>query len=637
MNADLRTPRRRYRGLLLLLPLLLAPMALAADSAVKLQLKGLKGEPRDNALASLSLEQRRRQPGLSPAGIRELHAQATEEIARALQPFGYYRPQVDAELQPPAAPGQPWRATYRVAAGPPLPVAALDIRFAAPAASDPALQGLAADFPLQVGSQLDHRRYEQGKRELLQAVQKLGYRDAEYSRNRVAVDLASYGASIDLQLNTGPRYVIGPISFEQRHFDDSWLQRYLVLQPGQPYTTEALAAQRRALGRSGYFREVEIRSLDPLPGADPAVPIRIVLGEFPANRYRGSVGWGTDTGFGVQFDWTRRYLGSRGQRFNLGLGAVEDRQRLAGDLSYIIPLQPLDDTGIEFAARHESKDLSYEDVELDEGGDTRISTNLLSTFWHLKRHRWGEYELAAIPGISLVTESYDVFEVLFGNLSTAAQQAIIDAIGPEAYETLAPDFEAVVASLNLSAKRADNRLFIRSGEYLGLELLGADESLGSNISFWQARLESWFIRPVFDDDRLLLRTALGYSEADSREVLGVNFNLMPEYYEFRAGGVRSVRGYSWESLVPAGSITGGKHLAVASVEYEYEVIPDWSVALFLDGGNAFNEFGDIDPKLGTGIGVRWRSPVGVARLDLGFPLDDADDAFQIYLTVGPEF
>ena len=112
---------------------------------------------------------------------------------------------------------------------------------------------------------------------------------------------------------------------------------------------------------------------------------------------------------------------------------------------------------------------------------------------------------------------------------------------------------------------------------------------------------------------------------------------MPEYYEFRAGGARSVRGYGFETIFPSDAITGGKHQLVASLEYEHEIIPDWSGAVFVDAGDAFNDFDDFNEKLGVGFGVRWRSPVGVARVDLGFPLDDADDSFQIYITVGPEF
>ena len=167
--------------------------------------------------------------------------------------------------------------------------------------------------------------------------------------------------------------------------------------------------------------------------------------------------------------------------------------------------------------------------------------------------------------------------------------------------------------------------------------MGTDQSFGSNIDFWQLRLSSWNIWPVAERGRFLLRSNLGYTDAETRRVLGVNFNQMPEYYEFRAGGGRSIRGYGFETLFPDDALTGGKHIAVASVEYEHEFIPDWSVAAFVDAGNAFNDLDDFEEKLGAGIGLRWRSPVGLARIDLGFPLDDAEDAFQIYITVGPEF
>jgi translocation and assembly module TamA len=236
-----------------------------------------------------------------------------------------------------------------------------------------------------------------------------------------------------------------------------------------------------------------------------------------------------------------------------------------------------------------------------------------------------------------VEESYDIFEVLFGNLPDSTQKIIIERIGAEAYATLSPEFEAPIPNLRLTLRRSEDRLFIRDGDYLRLQLLGASEDLGANISFWQARLDSWHIRPLRENDRLLLRASLGYSDARSRDVLGVNFNQMPEYYEFRAGGARSVRGYGFEELFPDDAITGGKHQLVASIEYEREIIPDWSAAVFFDAGNAFNDFDNINPSHGVGFGVRWRSPVGLARIDLGFPLDDAEDSFQIYITVGPEF
>jgi translocation and assembly module TamA len=306
-------------------------------------------------------------------------------------------------------------------------------------------------------------------------------------------------------------------------------------------------------------------------------------------------------------------------------------------VSYVIPLQPLEGSKLTLNGRHESKDLTFEDVELKEGGETRIETNLLSVTWQYPYRLWGGFQVKPQMGLVLLNENYDVFEVLFGNLSSSVQQSIIDQIGRQAYDTLKPDFQAVIPTLGLQMRRSDGRLFINNGDSLDLELLGASEAAGSNLSFWQLRLSSWHIRSFGDASRLLLRTSMGYSDANSNDVLGVNFNEMPEYYEFRAGGALSVRGYEFESLYPSDSITGGKSELVGSIEYDYEVIPDWSVAVFVDAGNAFNEWDDYDAKVGAGFGLRWRSPVGLARIDVGFPLDDSNELLQVYITVGPEF
>jgi translocation and assembly module TamA len=631
MSAD--SARRIILALLLLLA---APVYSAEDGApVAVRLTGLSGELEDNVRAALGLASSRR--GSDPDVLRELHDDAEADIRRALEPFGYYRPDIQTGLQRPGGPGGSWLASFDVDPGPPLPVAGVDIRFLGPGAGDPELASLAKAWPLPVGATLDHRLYESGKRELIDAVRERGYLAAAQALHRVEVDLTRYTATIQVHISTGPRFVFGAVEFQQDRFHPEYMARYLILESGQPFSTSELSRQRQVLARSGHFREVQIRQLPATADDPPAIPLQIALKPFKTNRFRGALGWGTDTGFGVRLDWTRRYAGQRGQNFTAGAESVEERNRLAGDLSYIIPLQPLDGSKLEIAARHESKDLTYDDVDLDEGGETRIETNLISGFWHRPRARWGPFTTETVLGLSYVEESYDIFEVLFGNLPDSTQKIIIERIGAEAYATLSPEFEAPIPNLRLTLRRSEDRLFIRDGDYLRLQLLGASEDLGANISFWQARLDSWHIRPLRENDRLLLRASLGYSDARSRDVLGVNFNQMPEYYEFRAGGARSVRGYGFEELFPDDAITGGKHQLVASIEYEREIIPDWSAAVFFDAGNAFNDFDNINPSHGVGFGVRWRSPVGLARIDLGFPLDDAEDSFQIYITVGPEF
>jgi translocation and assembly module TamA len=621
---------------LFLLAVLMPAVALASPTVV-VRIDGLSGEPLANVRASLSLENTHLRNRLTVKTIRQMYRDSTREIARALEPFGYYRPQIEASLQEPGDPGSPWLASFHIDAGEVVPVTDMDIAFVGEGANDADLAQAAKALPLRPGQGLDHRRYEEAKQDLLVRVQAFGYRDASLVAHRVEVDLASYTASVLVRVATGPRFVIGAIEFDQDEFQPEFLARYLLLEPGEPYTGSALARQRQALSRSGYFREVEIEPLPPADTAPDVIPLRIRLETFPRNRYRGRLAWGTDTGAGAQLDWNRRYLGGRGQHFTAGIAAVEERNKIAGNLSYVIPLSPLDGSKLTLGARHESKDLNFKDVELDEGGETRIETNLFSVNWRQPDRRWQGFDVKPTAGLTLLSENYDVFEVLFGNLSKAGQQVIIEAIGRSAYDTLTPDFEAVMPTLRLNLRRSNDRLFISNGDFFDLQLLGASESIGSNLSFWQARLNTWHIRELGADGRLLLRTNLGYSDANSSEVLGVNFNEMPEYYEFRAGGALSVRGYSFESLYPTDSITGGKHQLVGSIEYDYEFIPKFSLALFVDAGNAFNRWEDYDAKVGTGIGLRWRSPVGMARIDLGVPLNDSDESFQVYITVGPEF
>ncbi|RLQ23292.1 hypothetical protein DWB85_01695 [Seongchinamella sediminis] len=608
-----------------------------AGETLAVVIRGIEGEPLDNVRASLDAVTRGAGEALTAEDIKAMHQRAERQIRRALQPFAYYRPVISGSLEAPAAAGAPWQARYQVDAGEVLRISAVELSFEGPGAEPGDLQSLREALALNSGDPLDHRVYEQAKRDLLSRAREQGYRQARLSEHRVEVDLEAYQARVVLTLATGPRYVIGPIAFQQAQFAREYLEGYLVLQPGDTFRPSELSRQRRLFSASGHFSEVLVTPGEALPGASPQVPLTIALEPFPANRYRGRVGWGTDTGFGLGMDWTRRYLGRHGHQFNAGFAVAQERERLALDLSYTIPLDPLSGSALEINGRHESKDLNFEDVELDQGGDTRIATNLASLFWHLPVRAVGDFSLRTTAGLSLVGETYDIFEVLFGNLPGSAQEVIIDTIGPLAYETLAPEFEAVVPGLSFKLRRSDDPLYIRRGDYLSLELLGTDQSLGANIDFWQLRFSSWNIWPVGEHGRLLLRSSLGYTDAESRQVLGVNFNQMPEYYEFRAGGARSIRGYGFETLFPEDALTGGKHIAVASVEYEHEVIPDWSVATFVDAGNAFNDADDFEEKLGVGIGLRWRSPVGLARIDLGFPLDEADDAFQIYITVGPEF
>jgi translocation and assembly module TamA len=131
--------------------------------------------------------------------------------------------------------------------------------------------------------------------------------------------------------------------------------------------------------------------------------------------------------------------------------------------------------------------------------------------------------------------------------------------------------------------------------------------------------------------RILFRTELGVTAEES-------FDELPPSVRFFAGGDNSVRGYDFEALGPvddAGEVIGGSSLAVTSVEYEHRIKAKWSLAIFVDSGNAF-EGSEFEPKTGAGIGTRWQSPLGPIRVDVAHPFDDTQDNWRLHITLGPD-
>ena len=85
----------------------------------------------------------------------------------------------------------------------------------------------------------------------------------------------------------------------------------------------------------------------------------------------------------------------------------------------------------------------------------------------------------------------------------------------------------------------------------------------------------------------------------------------------------------------AGEVVGGKHLLTTSVEYEHSVAEKWSVAGFVDAGNAFDNTANLSLKVGAGFGARWRSPLGPVRADIASPRDNLGDV-HFYFSLGPD-
>jgi translocation and assembly module TamA len=177
---------------------------------------------------------------------------------------------------------------------------------------------------------------------------------------------------------------------------------------------------------------------------------------------------------------------------------------------------------------------------------------------------------------------------------------------------------------------ADDALFPSRGWRLFAQLRGASDTLLSSESFLQFNLVGKYINTI-GPGRLILKFESGVTMVDDIDELPVSI-------QYFSGGDQSVRGYKYQSLGPLnelGEVTGGKHLLSAGIEYDFNVRPNWKMAVFFDAGNSFNSTSQYRAKKGVGIGVRWMSPIGPIRADLASALDD-DNRLRLHVTMGPD-
>ena len=118
-----------------------------------------------------------------------------------------------------------------------------------------------------------------------------------------------------------------------------------------------------------------------------------------------------------------------------------------------------------------------------------------------------------------------------------------------------------------------------------------------------------------------------------------DFSKLPPQLRFFAGGDRSIRGYAYQAIGPRNSyglVVGGKRLLVGSATIEHYFTRDWGMAAFVDSGDAFNGT-DFHARTGAGVGLRWRSPVGMVRVDVGVPINDPYyHGAQLHIVIGPD-
>ncbi|MDZ7749576.1 MAG: autotransporter assembly complex family protein [Halofilum sp. (in: g-proteobacteria)] len=553
-------------------------------AGVNVDIVGIEGALRDNVRAFLGIVQYtpRGDAEADAAMVRRLHARAPGEIRNALQPFGYYDPEIRARLE---RSDDGWRARYEVDPGTPVRLDEVTLRVTGAAADDPAFDERVAELPLAAGQQLNHADYETAKRRLMELAAERGYVEARWAESTLRIDPDAGSARARLVLASGPRYRFGEVRFDTTVVSETFLRRYLRFAPGEPFVAARLLELQYALDDSDYFRRVDVRARRE-QAADGRIPVEVALAARAKHRYTLGLGYGTDTGGRVSVGRESRWVNDRGHRFQAQLRVAEISARVSA--RYTIPLAQPWRERLEISSAYGREDIGGGRSTQFELGARRLTT---SGGW--QRALSLEYERSR------------------------------DEIGGEVTTR-----NLVMPGIALTRSRYDDRVYARRGYRLGAELNGGSETLGSDVSFLRLRTQASGVRGLWAGARLLGRLELG-------RVWVEGFDDLPLSQRFFAGGDQSVRGFDYQALGPTnaqGEVVGGRYLAVASIELEQLVAGNWGAAVFVDHGNALAEPGD-DLRTAAGVGLRYRSPVGVFRIDVA-RATDGDESARLHLGLG---
>lgn len=563
----------------------MAGLVQAEDLIISVQLDGAPEGKKDTLLSGLSIVKHQKNQLLSSKRIHRLHEQAVDELSEMLPVYGYYKAKVTSKLE---KKDNIWLASYQLNLAEPVTIQAVNVTIEGEGLHDESFQRLLENFPLKEGEVLNHEQYESAKKNLRRLAAERGYFDGELTEHRVEVSLANNKATIYLVYQSGVRYVFSKTVFPKTVINNELLLKLSPIKQGAPYLASKVLALRSNLNNSGYFNSVSVTTLID-ERQNGVVPLAISLEPETQYRYSAGLGFGTDSGARASLGWENRYVNNRGHRFSAGTKFSQIGNSLSAD--YQMPFWSPKISDVGFNAEFKNKD-----TDSSESRSFAVGS-------YYKTDRWGWNETGSIK---FLNENFDVSED--DNTSTL-----------------------VIPSIAWSKTWADNSIYTRQGGRLSLSLSGASEAVLSDTTFAQMVLRGKYIQSIGEKGRFITRGALGATDVS-------DFTKLPSSLRFFAGGDSSIRGFDFESLGPEGDdgeVTGGRYLLVGSVEYERMLVGNWGVAVFSDFGNAVNSLHD-PLEYSAGLGIRWKSPIGLIRFDIAKGLSDSADSIGFHVVIGPD-
>ena len=249
-----------------------------------------------------------------------------------------------------------------------------------------------------------------------------------------------------------------------------------------------------------------------------------------------------------------------------------------------------------------------------------------------------------------------------GRYSFGTTRTFDEKLSPEDQSRIDRIFPQVRLSALAGAISRDTRddvLDPERGTFLSAEGTVATRALGGQVGFLKSYLQGfWFHRlPVKRRIVFASRIALGLADGFPRTVestdaqgqpVTVTVEDLPASERFFAGGDTTIRGFALDTVGAPNTISatgfprGGNALLVMNGELRVPVWRDLGAAVFIDGGNVFDRAAEFDLgelRGSVGFGIRYRSPIGPIRFDIGFKMDrrEVEPRRALHFSIGQAF
>jgi outer membrane protein assembly complex protein YaeT len=456
-----------------------------------------------------------------------------------------------------------------------------------------------------------------------------------FSSDRVRADLT-------FAVEEGPQTIVDHILIVgNTHTDPRVILNEMKLKPGAPLGREDREESQRALSALGLFRRVRITELR--HGSSNKQDVLVTVDEAPMT----TIGYGG----GVEANQVLRTTGDelefapRGF-FNIGRRNVGGRNRTV-DLYTRVSL-------------HRAKDNPDDPTDTPSGlgfAEYRVVGTFRQprAFWSSDLVVTAATEQGVRTSFNFARKGVNIDMLrrlstsirVSGRYSFSTTRTFDEQLDEEEQSTIDRVFPQVRLSTFSGAVARDTRdnvLEPSRGTFLSAEGTLATRALGGQVGFQKTYLQGlWFHqltsrRPIV----FATRGAIGLADGFPREGPAVDssgvpipgetvqIEDLPASERFFAGGDTTIRGFALDTVGTPATISangfprGGNAVVILNSELRVPVWREIGAAVFADGGNVFERVTNFDLgelRGALGFGLRYRSPVGPIRIDVGFKLD----------------